>query len=54
MNDIDNKIEAFKGWYDNHLPYHNAAVEFFCDLISTIPEVESIKGRTKSYDECIN
>jgi len=54
MNKIDNKIKDFKGWYDNHLPYHNAAVGFFCDLISTIPKVESINGRTKSYDECIS
>jgi hypothetical protein len=46
MNKIDDKIEDFKGWYDYHLPYHNAAVGFFCDLISTIPKVESIKGRT--------
>jgi 2-polyprenyl-3-methyl-5-hydroxy-6-metoxy-1,4-benzoquinol methylase len=30
------------------------SAEFFCDLFSTIPKVESIKGRTKSYDECIN
>ena len=27
---------------------------FFCDLIATIPKVENIKGRTKSYDECIS
>ena len=54
MNKIDHKIDDFKSWYDNHLPYHNAAVGFFCDLISTIPKVESIKGRTKSYDECIS
>ena len=54
MNGIDHKIEFFKGWYENQLPYHNAAVRFFCDLISTIPKVESIKGRTKSYDECIS
>ena len=54
MNKIDKKIEDFKGWYENQLPYHNAAVQFFCDLISTIPKVESIKGRTKSFDECIS
>ena len=54
MNKIDDRIEDFKGWYENQLPYHNAAVRFFCDLISTIPKVESIKGRTKSYDECIS
>ena len=54
MNKIENKIEDFKSWYENQLPYHNAAVQFFCDLISTIPKVESIKGRTKSFDECIS
>lgn len=54
MNKIENKIEDFKGWYENQLPYHNAAVQFFCDLISTIPRVVSIQGRTKSYDECIS
>jgi putative GTP pyrophosphokinase len=54
MNRIDHKIEDFKGWYENQLPFHHAAVRFFCDLISTIPKVESIKGRTKSYDECIS
>ena len=54
MNKIENKIEDFKGWYENQLPYHNAAVQFFCDLISAIPKVESIKGRTKSFDECIS
>jgi putative GTP pyrophosphokinase len=54
MNKIENKIEDFKGWYENQLPYHNAAVQFFCDLISKIPKVESVKGRTKSFDECIS
>ena len=54
MNRIDHKIEDFKDWYENQLPHHNAAVQFFCDLISTIPKVESIKGRTKSFDECIS
>ena len=54
MNKIDKKIEDFAGWYETQLPYHNASVQFFCDLISTIPKVESIKGRTKSYDECIS
>ncbi len=54
MNKIDKKIEDFKGWYENQLTYHHAAVQFFCDLISTIPKVESIKGRTKSFDECIS
>ena len=54
MNKIENKIEDFKGWYENQVPYHYEAVQFFCELISTIPKVESIKGRTKSFDECIS
>lgn len=54
MTAINNEIDEFKVWYGNQLPYHDAAVHFFCELIATIPKVESIKGRTKSLDECIS
>lgn len=54
MNVINKEIDEFKVWYGNQLPYHNAAVRFFCELISKIPKVESINGRTKSLDECIS
>ncbi len=51
---IKKEIDEFKVWYGNQLPYHDAAVLFFCELIATIPKVEHINGRTKSLDECIS
>ena len=54
MDVIDQRIEDFKAWHDSQLPYHQAVVRFLCDLIATIPQVESVKGRTKDYDECIS
>ena len=54
MYAIDKKIEEFKVWHGNQLPFHDEAVRFFCELIATIPMVESITGRTKSLDECIS
>ncbi|GGF50417.1 GTP pyrophosphokinase [Echinicola rosea] len=54
MNEIDKNIQEFKIWYENELPHHNAAVNFFCQLIGAIPKVELVKGRTKSYEECIS
>ncbi|MBN1182551.1 MAG: hypothetical protein JXB49_09715 [Bacteroidales bacterium] len=54
MNTLHNKITDFKNWYEDQLVFHDASVQFFCNLISTIPKVESVKGRTKKYDECIS
>ncbi|MBD8489109.1 (p)ppGpp synthetase [Echinicola sp. CAU 1574] len=54
MNEIDKRILEFKTWYDAQLQHHDASVEFFCKLIGAIPKVEMVKGRTKSYDECIS
>jgi ppGpp synthetase/RelA/SpoT-type nucleotidyltranferase len=54
MITIDTKITEFKKWYENQLPHHDAAVRFFCELIAKIPKVEDVKGRTKSYDECLS
>lgn len=54
METLEKKIVEFKAWYENQLSYHDATVRFLCDLIATIPKVEMIKGRTKSYDECIS
>lgn len=54
MHTIDKKIEEFKVWYGNQLPFHDEAVRFFSELIATIPMVESITGRTKSLEECIS
>jgi len=54
MTAINKKIDEFKVWYENQLPYHDAAVRFFCELIATVPKVESIIGRTKSLDECVS
>jgi putative GTP pyrophosphokinase len=54
MNLIDKKIIEFKNWYEQLLPHHDASVRFFCSLISSIPKVEMVKGRTKSYEESIS
>ncbi|GAB3651180.1 (p)ppGpp synthetase [Echinicola sediminis] len=54
MNEIDKRIQEFKIWYDAQLQYHDASVAFFCKLIGAIPKVEMVKGRTKSYEECIS
>jgi len=54
MDLIDKKIIEFKDWYEKQLPYHEASVRFFCKLISSIPKVEMVKGRTKSYEESIS
>ena len=54
MNTLDNKITHFKNWYEDQLLFHDASVHFFCNLISSIPKVESVKGRVKKYDECIS
>ncbi|WP_200978133.1 GTP pyrophosphokinase family protein [Echinicola sp. 20G] len=54
MNEIEKNIQEFKIWHETQLPYHNAAVNFFCQLIDAIPKVQLVKGRTKSYEECIS
>lgn len=54
MNGLESKIDEFKRWYDEKLPYHRASVDFFCTLIATIPFVESVKGRVKNQDECLS
>jgi len=54
MDVIEQRIEEFKTLYDNQQPHHHAAVHFLCDLIATIPQVKSVIGRTKDYDECIS
>ncbi|QDH81082.1 (p)ppGpp synthetase [Echinicola soli] len=53
MNEVEKKLQEFKIWYDAELPYHDDSIGFFCKLISTIPKVEMVKGRTKRYEECI-
>lgn len=54
MNLIDKKIVEFKNWYEQQLTYHEASVRFFCKLVSSIPKVEMVNGRTKSYKESIS
>ena len=54
MSILEKKIIAFKNWHDKQLPQYEEAVRFFCDLIATVPKVESVSGRTKSFDECIS
>ncbi|RIH63403.1 (p)ppGpp synthetase [Mariniphaga sediminis] len=54
MNELDKKINEFKIWYDQKLDFHNASVKFFCRVISSIPKVETVNGRTKSFNECIS
>jgi ppGpp synthetase/RelA/SpoT-type nucleotidyltranferase len=54
MNIIETKIEEFKTWYEKQYNHHEESVRFFCELIASLPKVESVSGRTKSYDECIS
>ncbi len=54
MKLIEKKIEEFRVWYEKQLAFHEEAVQFYCDLIATLPKVEKTTGRTKSYDECIS
>ncbi|MDN3668232.1 hypothetical protein QWY93_02665 [Echinicola jeungdonensis] len=54
MNIFENKIEEFHNWYNEQLPFHEEAVSFFCSLINTIQNVESVNGRIKNEEECIN
>ena len=54
MKRLDVKYNEFKNWYDETLSYHQASVDFFCTLFSSIPFVESVKGRVKEYDECLS
>jgi len=54
MDRLEKKIIEFNNWYDSQLPHHEASVLFFCELIATIPEVETVSGRTKKYEECIS
>ncbi len=54
MNNIEQKIKEFEIWYNTQLPYHEASVRFFSELIATIPKVETASGRTKNYEECIS
>ena len=54
MNGLDKKISDFTIWYNQKLDFHNASVKFFCELISTIPKVEKVNGRTKNLNECIS
>ena len=54
MNGLDKKISDFTIWYNEKLDFHNASVKFFCELISTIPRVEQVNGRTKNLNESIS
>ncbi len=54
MDRLEKKIIEFNNWYENQLPHHEASVRFFCELIATIPAVETVSGRTKKYEECIS
>ncbi len=54
MDRLEKKIIEFNNWYESQLPHHEASVRFFCGLIATIPEVETVSGRTKKYEECIS
>lgn len=54
MNGLDKKNIDFTIWYNQKLDFHNASVKFFCELISTIPKVEKVNGRTKNLNECIS
>ncbi|WP_157492920.1 GTP pyrophosphokinase [Echinicola pacifica] len=47
------KVEEFENWYKDRLVHHEAARQFFCELISGIPKVEMVRGRVKSYEECL-
>lgn len=54
MNGLDKKISDFTIWYNQNLDFYNASVKFFSELVSTIPRVEQVNGRTKSLNECIS
>lgn len=54
MNTYNNKIEEFNSWYNKQLPFYEEAVRFFCSLIRSIQKVESVQGRIKKREECIN
>ncbi len=54
MDIFDQKIQDFRDWYVKQLPFHEEAVHFFCSLINTFQKVESVRGRIKDKDECIN
>lgn len=54
MNVVDKKIKEFHDWYNNQLQQNEEAIRFFCSIIAKIPRVESVKGRTKNYDECVS
>lgn len=54
MNNIDQKIEEFNSYYHTNLGYYNEALSFLIQLINTLPQVESVTGRVKDYDECLS
>lgn len=54
MKSMNNKIVEFKSWYDQNLEFHNEAMLFFCKLISALPKITAVKGRIKSYEECLS
>ncbi len=54
MSVLEKKIIEFKNWYESQLSYHEASVQFFSELISTIPRVETVSGRTKSFEESVS
>ncbi len=54
MSTIDQKISAFKNYYDANLEFHRDALAYFIQLIKPLPGVEFISGRIKEYDECIS
>ena len=53
MNNLQQKINEFKEFYDTKLDFHGSAITLFSSIIEPIPSVEAVMGRIKRYDECI-
>lgn len=54
MSILEKKTAEFKNWYDSQKSYHESAVGFFCELVASIPQVGTVTGRVKGYDECVS
>ena len=53
MDQIEEKVEEFKKWYQQQLTYHQKAMGYYCNIIENIDKVDQVLFRVKSCDECI-
>lgn len=54
MNGLKEKKEEFEIWYSKNEPIYEQAMAFYSNVLASIALVETVKGRLKTKEECIN